>query len=129
MTKWQELSAAVRREKILAMEPGRELDSLVAEKVMGSELHWDGEEGQSYRIVEEKAFEEFLKPFNPSTDIAAAWEVAEKFHSWELHKLLPGIRTYKAVMNADPRSVSYSDSAPEAICKAALLAVLDKEEA
>jgi hypothetical protein len=54
------------------MKPGRELDALIAEKVMGQKLHqsafhgflWFGEDGFP------------VKPY--STDIAASWEVVEK---------------------------------------------------
>jgi len=68
--------------KIDDMKAGRELDALVAEKVMGWELHYpyahDVENNVNYDLADTKIA--FVKRFNPSTDIAAAWQVVEKMH-------------------------------------------------
>lgn len=56
------------------MKPGRELDALIAEKVMGLKLK--REDCNSYWIDSDG--EEPAYPTEFSTDIAAAWEVVEK---------------------------------------------------
>ena len=66
----------------MRMKAGRELDAKVAVEVMGwhkderpGYYHWLNEEGgeTGYDWLEKP-----IKPFDPSTDIAAAWEVLEK---------------------------------------------------
>lgn len=75
------------RDEILALKPGRELDVLVAEKVMGTPVHWERAVAignriewvrcEPYRVGEIRRTEDD-KPVPPySTDIAAAWEVVE----------------------------------------------------
>ncbi len=113
------------------MKPGRELDALVAEKVMGFKpcsdpigkcdaahmsppLCWDGSE---------------LKPY--STNISAAWEVVEKVSllGWEraLGKTRDGewCTLYHDLLDSDHRCdfSTRGESAPHAICLAALNAV------
>ncbi len=61
--------------------------------------------------------------FSPSTDIAAAWEVVEEMlnNEWDFtlknHK-----RKYEAIFGTLYNA--FAPTAPEAICKAALLAVM-----
>ena len=63
------------------MKAGRELDALIAEKVMGDRLikrgkwrgYWDCGRGMHYS-------DEDGGPLHYSTDIAAAWRVVEKLH-------------------------------------------------
>lgn len=63
-----------------AMPAGPEMDALVAEKVMGWEVHprntahWrrKGDDGCDYRVMGD------VGDWRPSRDIAAAWEVVEK---------------------------------------------------
>ena len=73
----------MNEEQIRQMEAGRELDRLVAQKVMGW-VWYDGAgtAGPSYWMDTSGEFGEFahLAEFEPSTDIAAAWEVVEKLH-------------------------------------------------
>jgi hypothetical protein len=112
------------REEILAMPAGRELDALVAEKVIGLS------DENLFLIAQAKGPHTFDKDgftvgWCPSTDISAAMEAAEKFDSWEVTKMLVGIRNYKSIVNDNPNSVAYADTAPEAIAKAALLAVME----
>lgn len=95
------------RDEILAMKPGRELDALVAEKV--------------FKVVDPD------QRWSPSTDVSVAFEVAEEMqrNEWDFtlknHKRLVHKRRYEAIFGT-PYSV-FANSAPEAICKAALLAV------
>lgn len=118
------------REEILALSPGRELDALVAEKVMGWEKDfqcWKDESGR-IRTIEATSF----GSFEPSTDISAAWEVVEKMGKKEFtfHAESTGDLKEVRFMNSDKGifGEGYSYSMPLSICKAALLAVMDKDE-
>lgn len=81
------------------MEAGRELDALVAEKVMGGKTH--GETSEPCRLCRGLGFSHPAEPCEAcqhtgtvpviyelrySTDIAAAWEVVERLEQdgWEL---------------------------------------------
>ena len=60
------------REEILKLEPGPELDRLMAERVMG----WE------YDLLRDAWFKDgeggiWAENWHPSTDIAAAWELIE----------------------------------------------------
>ena len=57
------------------MKAGRELDALIAEKVMGLNPHWLGD-GIEVNIL--SIGESGIEVPRFSTDIAAAWEVVEK---------------------------------------------------
>lgn len=83
------------------LKPGRELDALVAEKVMGGEL----------------------RPY--STDISAAWEVVEKY-KWAEPELRYSDEQHCWVFSLHKASGypnECGDTAPHAICLAALRAV------
>lgn len=136
------------------MKPGRELDALVAEKVMGVCLHDLQSKPSVYMQMKEKngphdwtMFEcakchsRFMDKFIPylpnySTSIADAWAVVEKMGRWNGFEFM--IQTQdpeycKAKYEAgwyepsydgpESRAVGESDSAPHAICLAALKAV------
>ena len=110
-------------EEIEALQPGRETDRLVAIHVL--DMHADGpyicrEDGHG--ILAEN-----LPHY--STDIAAAWEVVEKFieRKWSIEVSWPApggfacqIRGLYAIGNGDTPML--------AICKAALLAVQPGKE-
>lgn len=116
------------------MKPGRELDALIAEMVMGFEP-WPVQDP----MWECKAFKaryvpygQAAKPCEPpaySTDIAAAWKVVEKvlfpsrmfdFEIWNTN----GVRDWGASFNVGCGVVKAAgESAPHAICLAALKAV------
>ena len=119
------------------MEAGRELDTLVAEKVMGWEatadgLYWDARQKRTRLVLgsaiakkrEEMGIENgpgFV--FAPSTDIAAAWEVVEKADLWSLYGSI-GDGPYRACIQFEDREgLMTADTAPLAICLAALKAV------
>ena len=142
-------TAAAKQEQL---EPGRKLDALVAEKVMGAEMvypasgwgHDDTPYDSALDVVwrvkwSEQNTKEVLKSY--STDIAAAWTVVEKLEkkhrsfsltSHDSTGAEPGY--YNAMFwvgnprPANPASgvllgEGYHDSAPAAICLAALAAV------
>lgn len=105
------------------MKAGRELDALIAEKVMGWErlekiLHPPGP-------YEMNAWGNMIPHY--STDIDAAWEVVEKMHSMRLQTSI--ITTEKGVSVTIDEFYCHSpdetiaETAPHAICLAALKAL------
>lgn len=108
------------REEILAMEPGDKLDEWVALKIMGFEKSnlRDG-------WVRVGALATYPKRY--SKDISAAWEVLNKM-------IEKGAEVNVGFYEQWDCSIDYpidcnwretAKTAPEAICKAALLAVLE----
>ena len=102
------------------LEAGRELDALIAEKVMGYECVCDEEPVDC--PIHNKADLYTLRPY--STDIAAAWGVVEKLRLF----VMPwGLDEWCAANQRDER-LAFSDilesgeTAPLAICRAALKA-------
>jgi len=73
-----------------------------------------------------------VKDFKPSADIAAVWEVAEQLQKQGYVvciELLPYEETSVGVYEADPANqIAYAkaQTPAEAICKAALLAVMEE---
>jgi hypothetical protein len=120
------------REEILAMEPGEELNHLVIESVL--KWHkvdlkprnngWFWSDGHTHLGWDS---------FSPSTDISAAWEVVTHLMNDHKDVLVQGVSFEKNRLfdcaiyeHEDELAVtSMQSSAPEAICKAALLAVLN----
>jgi hypothetical protein len=137
------------REEIIAMEPGRKLDTLVAEKVMGLTVyHYDKdvEENCYYMLMDTEGFpfepfggeketeeEAWLSCFYYSTDISAAWEVVEKIKKdldWWIVLNSEGEK-WIALFYWDKYQIACeceAETASEAICKCALMAVMDKED-
>ncbi|MBP1999738.1 hypothetical protein J2Z69_000757 [Paenibacillus shirakamiensis] len=114
-------------EQLLALEPGRELNRLVALKVMGYE-----QSRFQVGYVRKGAYATYPKHY--SSDISAAWEVVERFPIVNLSRIeiFEGNYHHAVEIYADSEtnepSMVEAHTAPEAICKAALLAVMDKEE-
>jgi len=125
------------------MPAGREMDALIAEKVMGFRREktppdYNGEYGGEDILVPISIdHENFIYPpkgkialtyFVPnySTDIATAWSVAEKMHSLSVYRennqwwswFFDGYNDDKIIYGK-----ASADTAPEAICRAALMAV------
>ncbi|MEC0241996.1 hypothetical protein P4H66_19520 [Paenibacillus dokdonensis] len=146
------------REEIMALEPGRELDAMIAEalfgwrKIKGPQYDYDGpcesndvllpptitSEEEAFRFMPPRGVIPYTYFLNHkwSTDISAAWEVVEKMcheslaFSFRLdyHYVLHFARFIHNDSSYELEDGEYkSRSAPEAICKAALLAVMDKE--
>lgn len=104
------------------MKPGRELDMLVAEKVMGLNNTEYVKEWTQEQMKIVQGWWPKLYP-NYSTDIAAAWEVVEKIQcrSFELNWHLDSynfVRIYKAKFQTT--NFVYGETAAHAICLAAL---------
>lgn len=122
-------------DEIVNMVEGRELDALIAEKVMGwfdyyphfsTEHHFSGwfAEVPKDKLGICMADEDW----SPSTDIAAAWEVVEKVDADLDARCVDVWRDanhWNFSIHYDKRvSIASADTAPLAICRAALLAVL-----
>ena len=124
---------------ILHMPAGREMDALVAESVMGikvriSDGKWELCARMDYAdagelMVDNTGLFYSERIHKHSTDIAAAFEVAEKFGYYEIKRL--GKRYAVYIENDDNirTGVSQEDSLPLAICRAALLAEMEKQAA
>ena len=125
------------RDEILNMPAGREMDALVAEKVMTLNV-WQHEKrvkqlafrGNRSRevlgtVIEIIAGDRMLQ--NYSTDIAAAWQVVEKTkNDYDITRV--GGKWHAWLFAIDEvLTEAYADTAPLAICRAALLAVMDAE--
>ncbi|MBA7576092.1 hypothetical protein ES708_27927 [subsurface metagenome] len=133
------------KEEILAMEPGTELDILVAEKVMGHPMP---------DFISEDALDLYLAgtpihcdswtcvchydegdiptwvPATYSTDISAAWQALKKLREeyWCIEiKIADGCWVIMELLRTPPIRVEVNagtpfERLPEAICKAALIA-------
>jgi hypothetical protein len=119
------------RDEIENMPAGREMDVLMID-VMSGELidlaiHFDASMGIRYAIQDDGVWK--FEPglawlWSPSTDITAAWQVVEK------------LKAIKPILNYEPHPNKWymrfnggefysADTAPLAICRAALIAVGD----
>ena len=129
------------RDEVLAMKPGRELDALVAEKVMGWRKKtfpgggggftaWVDENEKVMKLISNSTMSETCYRcdyFRPSTDIAAAWEVEEEINKRNLRvaycqALQMVIRSQKDYVT----TFDYVHASPADRCKAALLAVMEE---
>lgn len=117
----------ISEQQIRDMEPGRELDALVADKVMGWELsatqtNWMHDHNIAAIVVN----------WHPSTNISAAWEVVEKMQK-RFNFFIANERgekeircTFQWYRGGVDNMLEYviAATAPEAICKCALIAIL-----
>jgi ABA sandwich protein len=144
-----ESPGAARREEN-TVTAGRELDALVAEKVMGwIDLgpRWSDSNASGYRWMRQDKKLLTEQEFEPSTDIAAAWAVVKLFANFKapgtthdavevleaphgqahvhIYDTSPGGYVGpkgESIPQAEPVNV-WADTAPLAICLAALKAV------
>jgi hypothetical protein len=122
----------MKKDEILNMPAGREMDALIAEKVMG---HKWGTAECDILIYSETTKKGQPCLFSPdgspvlehySTDIAAAWLVKEKMCGYMLDD--SGIY-FRFVENLGARANDIIFHLnPPAICRAALLAVMERDE-
>lgn len=107
------------------MLAGRELDALVAEKVMGLRV--------KYRTPGFPYFEDYIDTAHDvprySTDIAAAWAVVEKIHLLNGLDLtygqpreggVPAWRIKRDHCGDEEEDIAIADTVPLVICRAAL---------
>lgn len=125
------------KDEILKMEAGRDLDELIAEKVMGlspcvfrmtgqisASTLWNCKHDDC-RNCYPKNKDAPMKSY--STDISAAWQVVEKMNCWmDLIHQTDGNYVVAFVTKEDQVYQVRKKTAPFAICRAALLAVMDK---
>ena len=116
------------------MKPGRELDALVAEKIFGAKLirsaFHENNEVISCDFPDRRLGQGFDQLPKFSTDIAAAWEVMEKFESVNRVERRYYPTHWWCELGADIYSFeAIGDTAPHAICLAALKAVGGLDEA
>lgn len=95
------------------MQPGRELDALIAEKVMGWVVDGDGE------IFHGGVYLMDLNQWRPSTDIGCAWRVVNRMRELD-YSLNISVGAYCHVAVDIHWDGKYYESAPSAICNAAL---------
>ena len=126
------------RDEIWKMEAGRELDALIHEQVFGKCAHdWikvtnkplDKKGNSIYKCSkcgDRRPAREAMGWRNYSTDIAAAWQVVEKM-SKLYHVEIENFDNGYGVTLDDYSQTweAHADTAPLAICRAALLAVMD----
>lgn len=103
----------MNEQQINELQAGKELDALVAEKVFGYKTHGNFREANGIRIL--------IKSY--SEDISAAWEVVEKMLHMEFSVPMPETSKFNSLL-MNKRWIW--DITPEAICKAALLAVMEE---
>ena len=116
----------MNKEEILAMKAGKELNIRVAETVM-ERRHTQDETFGDMEIDRQMVYSP-LQPY--SEDISAAWQVMEQMKGYnpriafDTHS-----QKWEATFNIREANftcpVVLADTAPEAICKAALLALLE----
>jgi hypothetical protein len=110
---------------MINLKPGRELDQFVAEKVMGWKIlsHW--EPNVPKHLLDENQCEVIPPLFKfYSTDINAAWQIVDYLKDW--HFSLKRMSFYEkwhweAYFKARPTVIG--ETAPHAICLAALMAI------
>lgn len=119
------------KDEIVSKVPGREFDCLIAKEIMGWTGFWtNGTVYMAYPPAENMGvgYDERFPIPEFSTDIAAAWEVWEKIldpNRSSIHPIGNGSTgLYYAIMY-DDKGVATGRTAPEAICKAALVAIAE----
>jgi hypothetical protein len=118
------------RDEILNMPAGKEMDALIAEKVMGWHRHgssWHDDAG--YCAYNEQ--ETWEPHFEPSRKIEDAWEVVEKLCNEtgcdvvKVCKRDPELLRGEWSCNFGRGFEAFGDTATLAICRAALMAVME----
>lgn len=109
---------------IVHLVAGRELDALVAEKVMDVGVEWWN--GEPFYVVTQDGHISAYRLAAYSTDIAAAWEVVEKMRERRADFYIRFVSTWTVEFDSvagDYNGYTDGDTAPLAICLAALKAV------
>ena len=96
------------------MEAGREMDCLIAQYIYGWGIDTSESVHRNHGYYQGKKLSQY------SADIAAAWEIFTHFVGMSI-----GQRngTYECYIDGFPNSLTFADSAPLAICRAALKAM------
>lgn len=121
------------RERIEQMPAGREIDMRIAEMLHGSYHDWQSCE---WCLSEERGYAKGETASNVhgqrySTDIAAAWQVIEKMRNegwfFDIGDEVETPEIYVRFHRQDGASLVIADTAPLAICRAALIATMEAE--
>ncbi len=105
------------------MKPGRELDALIAKKVMGiKDVQMTVGFGPVYDFTGAQGMPRKVVP-NYSTDIRAAWELVKKLapSGYMVQIVQRGTNDYW--VSVKDGEIIFAETAPHAICLAALKAV------
>jgi len=116
------------KEKIMATRAGKKLDAMVAETVMGNRYVRDETFGDME--ITPEGINSILQPY--SSDITAAWDVLERMKGYNPRLAFDThSRKWEAAFSFNEAEFTFpmvlATTAPEAICKAALLALLETE--
>lgn len=116
------------RDEILNMPAGREMDALIAERVMGRDVLL----GSDWYFPSPYGFGGHKSVPHYSTDIGNAWEVVDEMQAARNYWAYTGsLSSYCYAMFAGHQSQheyrAEADKMPLAICRAALLAVMEEE--
>ena len=116
------------KDDILTMIPSRDMDALIAEKVMGKRVFFDKPWGWMYA---EQNINKWTNVKHYSTHMLSAMDILELYDFYTLDKGTDYLSTqYGATIDICMEDGTYSQitararSIPEAICKASLLATL-----
>jgi len=119
------------REEIINMPAGYEMNNLIGQRVMGWHFDADGNWEDGHGEYPDMRWWEYR--FSPSTDIEAAWSVVEKLcneNGCDVVKVCkrdPELLRGEWSCNFGLGFEAFGESASLAICRAALLAVMDGE--
>jgi len=108
------------KEEILKMPAGREMDALVAEHIFKTPFQKPGHGPCCTCQTCGWSFDDCQCGYSESRDMA--WEILEKFAYYELKKLFLRYNVYIENNDNIRSGHSQENTAPLAICKAALLA-------
>jgi hypothetical protein len=122
-------NTSITREDILKMEAGREMDTLIAEKVMngGRVARANHPEDDYWSFGGKNAIE--LPLF--STDISAAWEIINQTNKWDFmvgyDSDYPTPMYYCDLITDTDNFLSHAETAPLAICRSAMFAAVEEK--
>jgi len=120
------------------MPAGREMDAIIAEKVMGAKIQWidlSPPFGRGRNLFYGEGEPNENQPIERySTEISAAWGIVEKMRehnsfgprSFWLWSSLGSLVTWHADFYDEPTQGSEANTAPLAICRAALKVAEEK---
>jgi hypothetical protein len=121
---------------IQSLSPGRKLDALIAKHVMGLHIEeWKSAPEEPldywYRLktgLKNIHNEEVERVPNYSTVYFSAEKILAKFKHWRIQSESTGIGAVFSVSDSEGTAIEGCLSIPEAICKAALAALIDSNK-
>jgi hypothetical protein len=110
------------KDEILNLPAGEEMDTLIAERVMGFSFN---KYGHSFTGKGHPGWHDLNKLPNYSTDMAAAWEVVEQRQKNGYCFDADGNALRRRIRFGVGQEIGEAETMPLAICRAALLAVME----